>query len=181
MRKSFPYYRVLPAATAFTILTLTNCVNTPKTKTAAVTTQPAVANPPVSTPNPLLSAWGGAYGGVPPFQVVEVSQFKPALEAGMVEKQTEIDKITANTAAPNFENTIVALEKTGQTMERVMTIYGIWSSNMNNRIPEGGTGNGTQTGRFLRPDHPERESCLSASKRYTIRRKKPNSRRNSSA
>ena len=80
--------------------------------------------------NPLTLKWEGPYGGVPPFDKVKVADFKPALEAGMAENLAEIDRITANTEAPTFENTIAALEKTGATLDRVTTIYFIWGGNM---------------------------------------------------
>jgi peptidyl-dipeptidase Dcp len=81
--------------------------------------------------NPLLAEWTGPYGGVPPFDRVQVSQFKPALEAAMTQNLSEIEKITANPAPPDFDNTIKALERTGQALDRVTTIYGVWSSTMN--------------------------------------------------
>lgn len=80
--------------------------------------------------NPLLAKWTGPYGGLPPFDKVKVEHFKPALEAAMAGNLAEIDRITANTAAPTFENTIVALEKSGKTYQRVNTIYGIWTGTM---------------------------------------------------
>ncbi|HEX3101558.1 MAG TPA: M3 family metallopeptidase, partial [Pyrinomonadaceae bacterium] len=43
----------------------------------------------------------------------------------------EIDAIANNKAAPTFENTFVPLEKSGDTLNRVQTIFGIWSSNLN--------------------------------------------------
>jgi peptidyl-dipeptidase Dcp len=82
--------------------------------------------------NPLLSKWIGNYGGFPPFDKVRVADFKPALKAGMDEQLTEIDKIATNGAAATFENTIAALERAGETLDRVTKIYGIWSGNMNN-------------------------------------------------
>jgi peptidyl-dipeptidase Dcp len=81
--------------------------------------------------NPLLEKWEGAYNGFPPFDKIEVSQFKPALEEGMAESLAEIDQIAANKDAATFENTIAALERSGKTLDRVQRIYGIWSSNMN--------------------------------------------------
>lgn len=84
----------------------------------------------VADPNPLLSEWAGPYGGVPPFDKVKIEYFKPALEAAMTENLSEIDKIAKNSAAPTFENTIVAMEKAGHTLDRVTTIYGIWSGTM---------------------------------------------------
>ena len=81
-------------------------------------------------PNPLLDVWSGPYGGSPPFDRVNVSDFKPALESAMAENLAEVDKIANKAAAPTFENTIAALERTGHALNRVRTIYGIWSSNM---------------------------------------------------
>ncbi|KAA9339011.1 M3 family metallopeptidase [Adhaeribacter soli] len=132
MRKPFSYFGVLPAATAFTLLTFTNCVNTTKTTTSSATSQPANTSQPAVALNPLLVSWTGPYGGVPPFDKIKIADFKPAIDAAMADNLAEIDKITANPAAPDFENTIAALERTGQALERVLTIYGIWSSNMNN-------------------------------------------------
>src|SRR6266850_638531 len=80
--------------------------------------------------NPLLAPWTGPYGGVPAFDKVRVEDFKPALEAAMAESLAEIDRIVANPKAPSFDNTIVALEKCGQTLMRVITYYDIWSSTM---------------------------------------------------
>jgi peptidyl-dipeptidase Dcp len=81
--------------------------------------------------NPLLAEWSGPYGGVPPFDRVRVADFKPALEASMAENLSEVERIANDTAPPTFENTIVALERAGRSLDRVGTIYGIWSSNMN--------------------------------------------------
>jgi peptidyl-dipeptidase Dcp len=90
----------------------------------------ASANNPGSDSNLLLSEWAGPYGGVPPFDKVQIALFKPALEAAMKENLNEIDKIAQQTAAPTFENTIVSLEKAGATFDRVSTVYNIWSSTM---------------------------------------------------
>ncbi len=87
-------------------------------------------NPPAA--NPLLAEWSGPYGGVPPFDKVKISDFKPALEVAMAENLAEIDKIANNSAPATFDNTIVALEKAGHTLDRVSTIYGIWSGSMSN-------------------------------------------------
>jgi len=84
-------------------------------------------------PNPLVAKWEGPYGGVPAFDKVRVEDFKPALEAAMAENLAEIDKIAANPEKPTFENTIAALERSGRTLDRVQTIYGIWGSNMSSK------------------------------------------------
>ena len=85
---------------------------------------------PVADPNPLLAEWTGPYGGVPRFDLVKVEYFKPALEAAMEENLSEIDRIANDKAAPTFENTIVALERGGQALDRVSRIYGVWGSTM---------------------------------------------------
>ena len=81
--------------------------------------------------NPLLAMWKGPYGGVPPFDRVQVAQFKPALEVAMRENLAEVEQIASNPASANFENTIAALERAGSTFDRVTTIYGVWGSTMN--------------------------------------------------
>jgi len=50
----------------------------------------------------------------------------------MAENLKEVDAIANNPAKPTFENTIVAMERSGAMLDRVSTIYGIWGGNMNN-------------------------------------------------
>jgi peptidyl-dipeptidase Dcp len=84
-----------------------------------------------ATANPLLAPWTGPYGGVPPFDKARVELLKPALEAGMAQQLAEIDRIANDPAAPTFENTIAAMERTGRQLDRVATVYGIYSSTLN--------------------------------------------------
>src|ERR1700690_2171539 len=78
----------------------------------------------------LLTPWAGPYGGVPPFDQVRVADLKPALEAAMAENLAEIAAIAGNPQAPSFENTIVALERSGRSLNRVSAVYSVWSSTM---------------------------------------------------
>jgi len=48
----------------------------------------------------------------------------------MAENLAEVEKVARNSAAPDFENTIVALERSGRTFNRASAIYGVWSSTM---------------------------------------------------
>jgi peptidyl-dipeptidase Dcp len=80
--------------------------------------------------NPLLAPWSGPFGGVPPFDTVKVEQFKPALEAAMAEQIGEIEKIAADPAPANFENTVAALERAGRTLNRVGAVFSVHSSTM---------------------------------------------------
>ena len=115
--RSLVRFALLVCAGAFVLMTIAN------TETSRASEAMAA--------NPLLEKWGGPYGGVPPFDKVKVSDFKPALEAAMAENLAEIDKIANDKSAPTFENTIVALERSGQTLNRVQTVFGIWSNSMN--------------------------------------------------
>lgn len=77
----------------------------------------------------LLAKWQGPYQGSPAFDRVSLMGLIPAIEAGMQINLDEIDAIANNANAPTFENTIVAMEKTGNDLGRVLTYWGIWSSN----------------------------------------------------
>ncbi|MEP6789117.1 MAG: M3 family metallopeptidase, partial [Acidobacteriota bacterium] len=115
------YYRIAAIAIiALAVAVFMTSNNKIKTEAAA---EPA--------PNPLLAKWEGSYGGIPPFDKVKVSDFKPALEAAMAENLKEIDVIADNKAAPTFANTFVPLEKSGDALNRVQTIFGVWSTSVN--------------------------------------------------
>ena len=90
----------------------------------------APSGPEAHVRNPLLETWTGPYAGVPPFQAVEVKHFEPALEAAMAEQLAAIDAIANDASAPTFENTLAALERSGRTLDRVASIYGVFSSAM---------------------------------------------------
>ncbi|MGB0480142.1 MAG: M3 family metallopeptidase [Flavobacteriaceae bacterium] len=80
--------------------------------------------------NILLQEWTGPYGGVPAFDKMEVADIQSAVEYGMEENLKEIEAIANNEAAPTFENTIEAMERSGAYLDRVFSYYGILSSNM---------------------------------------------------
>jgi hypothetical protein len=63
--------------------------------------------------NPLVQKWEDRYNGIPPFDKVKIEDFIPAEEMAIAEQRAEIKLITSNTAAPTFENTVEAMEKTG--------------------------------------------------------------------
>lgn len=62
---------------------------------------------------------------VPDFNHIKDSDFKPALLQGMKEQLEEINAIAANTEAPTFENTLVAIEKSGQLLNRVNSVFSL--------------------------------------------------------
>jgi len=80
--------------------------------------------------NLLLEKWEGNYGGVPAFDKMDLALLQPAIEKGMALHLDEIEKIATNPEAPNFENTIAAMERAGKPLDRAFNYYGIWSSNL---------------------------------------------------
>ncbi|HBS35135.1 MAG TPA: peptidase M3 [Parvularcula sp.] len=80
--------------------------------------------------NVFLAEWTGPFEGTPAFDKMDLTQLKPALEAGMAMNLAEVDAIANNPEAPTFENTILALEDAGRDLSRVFTYYGILSGNM---------------------------------------------------
>ena len=64
----------------------------------------------------------------PDFTKIKDSDYQPALEEGMKQQQAEITKIADNTEAPTFENTLVALEKSGQLLNRVNGVFNLVTS-----------------------------------------------------
>jgi peptidyl-dipeptidase Dcp len=68
----------------------------------------------------------------PPFNKIKDSDYQPAIEAGMAEQRQEIRAIADNPAPPTFENTFVAMEKTGQLFNRAMAAFnGVTGANLN--------------------------------------------------
>src|SRR5689334_327133 len=64
---------------------------------------------------------------LPPFDRIKDADYVPAFEAGMREHRKEVEAIAHNPAPATFDNTIVALERSGQLLERVNTVF----SNLN--------------------------------------------------
>lgn len=71
---------------------------------------------------------------LPPFDRVKDADYRPAFEAGMAEQRNEIEAIDKNTAAPTFENTIIAMEKSGRLLDRVSSVF--FNLNSSNTNPE---------------------------------------------
>ena len=110
---------------AISLLCLSSCTKQP----VADTTAPAVSVAPAADVA-LLAEWTGPHGGVPAFDRMELGQLEPATKAAMDQHLAELDAIAADPAPPTFENTIVAMERSGRAYQRVETYYGIWSSNL---------------------------------------------------
>jgi peptidyl-dipeptidase Dcp len=72
--------------------------------------------------NPLLADWTGAFA-LPPFTTIEPEHFRPAFDRALAAHRAEIDAIAVNPSAPDFDNTIVALEKSGRALDRVANVF----------------------------------------------------------
>ncbi len=59
----------------------------------------------------------------PQFDKIQDSDFAPAFDAGMAEQLREMDAIANNPEAPSFQNTIVAMEKSGQLLDRATNVF----------------------------------------------------------
>jgi peptidyl-dipeptidase Dcp len=60
----------------------------------------------------------------PPFDKTKDEDYQPAIEAGMYTELAEMQAIADNPAPPTFENTLVAIERSGQLLQRVMAAFG---------------------------------------------------------
>lgn len=92
------------------------------------------AQQPMTDKNPLLERSTLPFQA-PPFDRILDEHFRPAIEEGMRRHLAEIEAIINNTAAPSFENTIVALERSGQDLTRASGIfYNLTGSNTNDAL-----------------------------------------------
>ncbi|MES1168647.1 MAG: dipeptidyl carboxypeptidase II, partial [Oleiharenicola lentus] len=89
----------------------------------ATAAEPAAEKPP-ATANPLLARSPLPYQ-LPPFEAIKDEHFRPAFEQGMTENLREVGAIATNPAAPTLENTIIALERSGELLDRTRTAFSI--------------------------------------------------------
>ena len=85
--------------------------------------------------NPLLAASRLPYG-FPEFDKIRNEHFAPAFEIGLKQHSAEIRQIAENKASPSFENTIVALERSGRLLTRVETIFSNLTATNTNPVLE---------------------------------------------
>jgi len=75
-----------------------------------------------TVPNPLLQPWTTPYG-LPPFEAIRTGHFGPALDATMASHAAEVAALTAAPEAPDFENTILAFDRSGEDFQRVTSVF----------------------------------------------------------
>jgi len=72
--------------------------------------------------NPFLEAYDTPYR-TPPFDKIKTEHYEPAMLEGMRQQDAEIEAIINNSEAPTFQNTVVALERSGKLLERVTEVF----------------------------------------------------------
>ena len=81
----------------------------------------------MAEPNALLAPWTGPESS-PDFGAFGTEDFLPAFDVAINDSSREVQKIASNPAAPDFDNTILALERSGETLARVKRIFWMLSS-----------------------------------------------------
>ena len=71
--------------------------------------------------NPFLEEWNTPYG-IPPFDEIQLSDYIPAVTAGIEQQKKELDAILANPDAPTFDNTVAAYEYSGEILTKVSLV-----------------------------------------------------------
>ena len=83
---------------------------------------PKVELPDIDTSNPLLAEWDTPHA-TPPFDKIQISDYEPAFETAIAVSRAEVEAIVNNPAKPSFKNTIVALEKQGELLNRIASVF----------------------------------------------------------
>ncbi|HZY25217.1 MAG TPA: M3 family metallopeptidase [Bacteroidales bacterium] len=86
--------------------------------------------------NPLLQNWKTPFG-TPPFDLIETSHFKPAIEESIKTASEEIKMITESAEVPDFENTIASLDEVGETLGKITSLlFNLNSADTNKSLQE---------------------------------------------
>ncbi|MDW7680375.1 MAG: peptidase M3, partial [bacterium] len=72
--------------------------------------------------NPFFEEWKTPFS-TPPYERIQLKHYMPAFEKGMEQQQKEIEVIVDNADAPTFENTIEAMEKSGELLTKVSNVF----------------------------------------------------------
>jgi len=90
----------------------------------------AMTAEPTDEGNPLLATWDTPFG-LPPFARIEPHHFPPAFEVALARQAEEVRALATQPAAPTFDNTIVALDRAGASLRRVMSVFFNLTATMN--------------------------------------------------
>jgi len=130
----FPCPLALSAALVFNIVgcSKTETTEVADTNSKAPTTNTMTTNTTESNP---LFVESPLYMHYPQFDKIKNEHFTPAFERGMKEHLAEIDAIANQTAAPTLDNTLIPMERSGQILQRVSTVFfSLVSANTNDEM-----------------------------------------------
>jgi peptidyl-dipeptidase Dcp len=122
-----------------TTIALSACSQSPEpaNKDASATPPAAASSAAAATPdsaNPFFAQSTLPFQA-PPFDKIKDSDFQPAIEEGMKQQLAEVEKIADQGDAPTFENTLVAMEKSGVLLDRVQHVFSaLTSANTNDTL-----------------------------------------------
>jgi peptidyl-dipeptidase Dcp len=88
----------------------------------AITLYSCKTEPEVDMGNPFFSEFKTPFN-VPPFEKIMAKHYMPAFEKGMTDCRTEIKTLLKNNKEPDFENTILALDKSGALLSRISLVF----------------------------------------------------------
>ena len=108
----------------------------PAAGTSAIASKAQPETNEVAVTNPLLRPWETPFE-TPPFAEIEPEHFLPAFEQAFADHAAEIAAITHDPSAPDFSNTITALERSGKLLSKVAAVfYDLVSAHSNPAILE---------------------------------------------
>lgn len=143
MRTHRPFGHTKNNHTGLTLSSLVLAIGLTACGDQATTTQPAANSDeqPASSAsaqanNPFFNPWGTPYE-TPDFSKIHEDHYLPAFEEGITQHKAEIDAIINNPEPPTFDNTVVALERSGKLLTRVSRVfYNLTNANTNERLQE---------------------------------------------
>ena len=134
-----PRLRLLAIATSVALAACSQAPNnagnsTPSSSSSAPAKAATTAVVEAQASNPFFTASTLPYQA-PPFDKIKDGDYEPAIDEGMKQQMAEVDTIANNPAPPTFENTYVALEKSGVLLNRVMAVFnGITGANTDDAL-----------------------------------------------
>lgn len=123
--------KTIPSFVLFSSMALALGSCSPMNQANSNASAPEITVPENLKSNPFLTKSSLQYQA-PEFDKIKDSHYKPAFEYGLKVQRAEYDAIANNPAAPTFENTILAIENSGEVLKRALTIfYNLTGSNTN--------------------------------------------------
>lgn len=114
------------------VFTLAGCSKTDTNEVAETSSETTMK----TASNPFFAA-SPLYMQYPQFDKIENAHFVPAFERGMEEQLAEIEAIVSQADAPTLDNTLIPMERSGQTLDRVATVFfSLTSANTNDEMEE---------------------------------------------